>query len=361
MSATIPILQIRDGSAVMYHEQMFARRWCNNRQQRNQLLSVRKGRYCGKMTIGARKRMQKAVTLLCQAVKPKWIYNEVTKRYSFHKLTFITLTVTSAENITARFAYDHLLSGFLQWLRKSKGVKTYVWKAELQKRGQIHYHITLPDFIHYEEIRREWNKLQKAAGLLDQWALDHGHFNPNSTDVHQVRHVKNLSSYIIKELGKSIDARKLQMKKVVESLVKAGEIPQDQFEKFVDEYTGDEMLTEGKIWDCSNNLSGAKYFSVVMSTHHQALIDGLIASGDCRMVSGDWWAIMYFNDTSPPDLLKKDERSKFDEHVANILSKPAVEETTIKEVPLEILASCLVESVDLNETFTFEQMQLNFN
>jgi hypothetical protein len=343
----------------MYHEQMFSRRWCNSRQQRSQLLSVRKGRYSGKMTIGARKRMQRAVTLLCQAVKPKWIYNQVSGRYCFHRLTFITLTVSSSQNITARFAYDHLLSGFLQWLRKSKGVKTYIWKAELQRRGQIHYHITLPDFIHYKEIRREWNKLQKAAGLLDAYAKEHGHFDPNSTDVHDVRQVKNLSSYILKELGKSIDAKKLRMKKVVESLVKAGEIPGEQFEKFVDEYTGEEMFTEGKIWDCSNNLSGAKYFSVVMSTHHQDNIDKLIANGDCRIVSGEWWAIMYFNDTSPPDLLKNDEKKKFDEHVANILrEQPIIEETIC---PVEIPAACIVADLDTNETFTFDQMQLNFN
>jgi hypothetical protein len=353
-------MQVRDGSLVMYQEQMFSRRWGNNLAARNRMATARKGQYSGRMTMGARKRMTRAICLMCQAVKPKWIYNEVSGRYCFHRLSFITLTVSSAENISARMAYDKLLSGFLQWLRKSKGVKCYIWKAELQKRGQIHYHITLPDFIHYLEIRNEWNKLQKAAGLLDEYAKVHGHFNPNSTDIHDVRHVKNLSSYILKELGKSIDAKKLHYKKVVDSLIKAGEISEDQREKILDEYVGTELITEGKIWDCSNNLSGCRYYSVVMTSRHEDLIAGLIAQGDCRKVSGDWWAIMYFNDTSPPDLLSKEERQKFEEHVEGIIREEEIaidEKNVLPFIPAELVLA----EVDTMQTFSIEQMQLNFN
>lgn len=342
----------------MYHEQMFARRWCNDHRQRGRMLEAKKGQYSGRMTLGARKRMTKAITLMCQAVKPKWILNPVSGRYCFHRLSFITLTVSSQKNISAKEAYQKLLAGFLQWLRKSKGVKTYIWKAELQARGQIHYHITLPDFIHYKEIRDEWNKLQKAAGLLDEYAKEHGHFNPNSTDIHDVRHVKNLSSYIVKELGKSIDAKKLHYKKVVDSLVKAGEIPADQEEKFLAEYVGEEMITEGKVWDCSNNLSGCRYFSVVMTARHTDLIEALLEKGDCRKVAGDWWAIMYFNDCSPPDLLNNDERKKFEDHVGAILKEEPITEERLL-IPISIPAECV--TADILQSFTIEQMQLNFN
>lgn len=276
--------------------------------------------YSGGMTGGARKRMTRAINLLSQAAKPKWIYNEITGRYQYHHLSFITLTVSCRRNISTREGYDNLLKPFLGWLRDTKGVKTYIWKLEFQERGQVHYHITLPDFIAYDEIRKTWNSLQRKAGLLDEYAKEHGHFNPNSTDVHSVKKKRNIASYLVKELAKVVDAKRLKAQGMVNSLVKAGEIPEDQKQRFIDEYTGEELKADGKVWDCSNNLAGAVYFSIPMERWHEEAFLAMRAAGDIVEKVGDWWSIIYLRSNSPPPVLKPCETTKLDQYLTTILN-----------------------------------------
>lgn len=319
-------MQVRDNSIVVYYEQMFSRRFCNNRAARNRMHAARKGQYSGKMTEGARKRMVKAVTMMCMATSPKWVFNEVTGQYHFHRLSFVTLTVANSGNMSAREGYQKLLQHFLQWLRRTKGVKMYIWKAELQERGQLHYHITMPDFIHWKEIRDEWNRIQKDAGLLNDFAEQHGHTDPNSTDVHDVRKVRNMAGYIVKEIAKSMQ---------------------------------NQDATDGKIWDCSNNLSSAKYFSLVMTADHQSVIEAMRGTKEIRETKdpNGWWSVVYFSDSSPPDLLLRgDERKKFNDHLKGITG-----DLVQPDLFIEIPAAVVADGIDCEESYTWEQMKLFFN
>ena len=167
-----------------------------------------------------------------------------------HRLSFITLTISSQQNITASEGYKKAFVHFIQWLRRTKKVSTYVWKAEFQKRGQLHYHITTPSYIDYREIRQKWNALQKRAGWLNEYHNDYNSWDPNSTDIHEQKHIKNLSSYMIKEFIKSIQ----------------------------------NQPTQGKIWDASQNLKKAKYYGFIESQLHNDLISELIEKNKVEVV-----------------------------------------------------------------------------
>lgn len=282
--------------------------------------SAQKTQYSGGLTSGSRKRLSKAVTLMAQASKPRWIFNDVIKQYQYHHLSFITLTVSCRKNVSTKFAYDNLLRPFLGWMRDTKGVKTYVWKLEFQTRGQVHYHITVPDFINYAEIRKTWNSLQRKAGILDEYAREYGHFNPNSTDIHAVHSKKNLSSYLLKELGKAVDAKRVIATGMVNSLIQAGEIPAEEKQKFINEYTGDELKAEGKVWDCSNNLSGCNYFAVPMEAWHMERFEELRAKGQLHEIVQDWWSLIYIKSNSPPDILNPTEQTQMDDYLQTMLN-----------------------------------------
>lgn len=317
---SIPILQVRGDSYVVYYEPIQGRRYCNKYASRYRMQAAQKQQYSGGMSGGARKRLTRAINLMSQAAKPRWIHNDITGQYQYHHLSFITLTVSSRRIISTREGYDQLLKPFLGWLRDTKGVTTYIWKLEFQERGQVHYHITLPDFIPYDEIKKTWNALQRKAGLLDEYAKQHGHFNPNSTDVHAVRQKKNIASYLVKELAKAVDAKRLKATSIVNSLIKAGEIPADDKKKFIDEYTGQELKADGKVWDCSNNLAGAVYFTLPMEQWHQEAFEQMRAAGELFEKVGDWWSIIYLRTNSPPPILKPSETTKLDQYLTTILN-----------------------------------------
>ena len=281
------------------------------------------------MTQGTRKRLAKAVTIMSQAIKPKWIANPVDGRTMFHRFSFITLTVANAKNITGREAYDKLFNHFLDWLTRTafdhrtklQGCKTYIWKAELQKRGQIHYHITTPAFLHYKDIRKKWNELQRKAGLLDEYAKEHKHFDPNSTDIHNTQNVKHADRYILKELGKTISALQLEAAWEVKEKVKTGELEPELAEEQIKAIYEQKICTVGKIWGCSEDLAGIGYFTLDLTRSHENIIDQWIAEGKARKVVDDYFAIVYCDNVDPPDILSSLERSGFRNYLEHVLNR----------------------------------------
>lgn len=315
-----------------------------------------KKQYSGGMTDGARKRMAKAITIMTQAIKPRWVYNPVTLRYQYHTFSFITLTVSSGKNITARQGYDMLLAPFLDWMRKTMEVKTYIWKAELQKRGQIHYHITTPAWIHYMEIRKKWNALQRDAGLLDEYAKEHGHFNPNSTDVHNTRNVRKMDQYLVKELSKSFAAINVEAINEVNDMVKRGEISNDEAAEKVKEIEEKKITTIGKIWDCSTDLAGVGYYTVPLTSHHMDVIEKWVREGAAREKTDDFYALVYVDNADPPDILSGDEKNGFMNYLHQVLTRQEkAEEATIPAVCTQI------QEMDVEQTYTWSQMEIFLN
>jgi hypothetical protein len=279
LGITIPMLQVRNNAVVVYDQmQGNASRLLSIRRSANMKLQTGK-RYSGKLSAGARKRLAKACTLLVQSSKAKWIYNEVTKKQQYHRLSFITLTVSDpSKKLTGKEAHKLLLSHFLDWLRRTMHCNTYLWKAELQSNGQIHYHITTPSFINYQAIRDKWNNLQRSAGLLDKYFSEHGHYDANSTDIHEVRAAGDMAGYLLKEIGKQLQ---------------------------------NEKSLGGKVWDCSQNLKANSYFTIEMDTHHSSLIQQQVKEGLATQYNGERFSIVKFQQPITERLLKKWEWKQY--------------------------------------------------
>ena len=223
--------------------------------------------YCGQVTRGSRKRMVEAIDLFCQSIKTRWIYNRFSKKRVKHTFTFITLTIPDQANrLKGKDGYNLLLEPFIFWLVKTKKVNTYIWKAELQSpldftgkqkqcKGQLHYHIILPNFIDWREVRKKWNYLLKINDLLG------GHENPPSTSVERPFKEKNVAAYIIKEITKNCVSTKNQRE--IEALIK---IAKKEDKKYLVTILSNELKRlnvlaalecenlGGKVWGCSVNL-----------------------------------------------------------------------------------------------------------
>ena len=283
--------------------------------------------YSGKLSDGAKKRLGRAIDLLVQVATPQKIRNPTNGRYFTHRLSFITLTVSSTKNMTAREAYDKLLSPMLLYFRRSCRMTTYVWKAEVQKRGQIHYHITTPTYIQWRAIRDKWNYLQQAAGVIDdyraeQLAWHHNGFtprpeffkkwplaaqqkayekgmaenwtDPNSTDIHKVQSVQNLSGYLQKEFCKTIQ----------------------------------NPDTVGKIWDCSLNLKKFRYFALQETAAIHMRLQELEAKGLIYLKYFDQCTVIELprkDITQLMDVKKIQEYDSFKKMIIEYVRKPKPE------------------------------------
>jgi hypothetical protein len=282
----LPVVQFRNKSLITYYEPTQPGSGTKSLFRQQNLKTNRGTRYSGKMTVGSKKRLERVLTLLVQSAKRKWIYNEVTQREQLHHISFITLTIATDErNLSAKEAYEKLLKHFLQWMRRTAGAKSYVWKAELQNRGQIHYHITTPTFINFQAIRDKWNNLQRQAGLLEGYYRKKGHYDPNSTDVHEVYKLKDVAGYLIKEITKNVQ---------------------------------NETATTGKIWDCSENLKANKYFCVPLTRE----VDRKLKEHEWKRRTvthqGDYFTLVHLCDVPLSDVFNEMTLSEFNSYINSI-------------------------------------------
>lgn len=98
------------------------------------------------------------------------------------KFFCITLVFAFNKTISDNEA-NKMLNRFLLWIRGTDNVSNYMYKSELNKNGNLHYHILVQttDVIDVNKIRKTWNEIQREAGYLAEFASD-----PNSVDVKKI-------------------------------------------------------------------------------------------------------------------------------------------------------------------------------
>jgi hypothetical protein len=244
-----PCLQVRSKSIIIYNK--FERR---SLRSLSQLQSDKKLKeretYTGRLSPGAKKRLTKAIELITQAaIKDKYFtftdQKTLKQKRAKFRLNFITLTIHSpGRMIMEKEGHSKCLEPMLKWLRDHYDLTMYVWKAELQQRGQLHYHITSNCFVPWQDLRDKWNELQVNAGYLSQYKLATGHTDANSTDVHSVYKIKDMAKYLRKCICKNV-------RKKDGSLVA-------EFNKDMQ----NAATIGGKVWDCSLNLKMENYYTL---------------------------------------------------------------------------------------------------
>lgn len=84
-------------------------------------------------------------------------------------LKFVTLTLASDQIHSDNMIKEELLNQFLTELRQDYDLKNYLWKAEKQQNGSIHFHIVIDIFIHWSVIRKKWARIQEKLGYVSRF------------------------------------------------------------------------------------------------------------------------------------------------------------------------------------------------
>jgi hypothetical protein len=227
--------------------------------------------YSGKVTDGAEKRIHRTVDVFLQRSQERTIWNTVTNQQNQFRLSFCTLTIPDEKEVDGKEAYKGL-KVFIDHFRKpptrkaiSEQLKSYIWKAELQKRGQIHYHLTANSFLNAWEVRRVWNGICFRRGWMEEYRKKYGNTNPNSTDIHAVYKVRDIQAYLGKYLSKSgrVDVSEC-----------GGIVP--IFEPHIN----------GKVWDASKDLKVPRYSYELDGDTYERLDEGT-KSGAIKVLPGN--------------------------------------------------------------------------
>lgn len=258
----------------------------------------------GKISKIAERKIKKAVDYTLAVTTEKRITDRITGRTIKMKLAFITLTLPSTQIHTDKEIIAKLLNQFLIEIKKYYHVKNYIWRAEKQVNGNIHFHILIDKFIPYQELRDRWNRITEKLGyvtryraeqtkwhekgfrvrtnLLKTWCYEkqkqayergskqHWH-SPNSTDIHSLQKIINIKSYITKYITKkpkkSESDRLIQLQEIRKNNKKSlKKVPAKNRKKI--RMAHKKRLSKifkfkqtGRVWGCNrelNNLKGAR-------------------------------------------------------------------------------------------------------
>ena len=283
-----PVVQFRSKSVLVYNQYVIPaspKQSILRRLRAKENFGSNKS-YSGEMTIGARKRLTKAVSLLVQSSKTTLVKNPVTKREHPFKLSFITLTIPECEiKPDAKTTNKLLLEPFLRVLRRRYSLKNYVWKLELQSNGMIHYHLTSNVFTNHVNIRNEWNAILQRNGFLDDYKKRTGNSSPNSTDIHAVQKVKDMEAYLVKYVTKEIQ---------------------------------NNVAVNAKIWDCSRALKTAEYFSTDADWSYTGKLEKHVDQGVCTCYTGERYRIYRYKESPAKVLLTPTDYKSYIIHLNNI-------------------------------------------
>jgi len=155
------------------------------------------------LSINGARKVRKAINWLVHTSREKRVYSKEMGKYIKYRLTFITLTLPSKQVHPDEIIKKEVLGVFIQWMRDRHEAKKYIWRAEIQKNGNIHFHITTDKFIYHKSVRRQWNKNLEKLGYISRFEAAHGHRQPPSTEIKAVKKVKNIAAYLTEYLSKA--------------------------------------------------------------------------------------------------------------------------------------------------------------
>jgi hypothetical protein len=190
----------------------------------------------GKISKQANRKICRAIDYMVYLAKPKKLPKTRKGQGFKFKLNFITLTLSSPQIHSDYEITNKVFGRFADYLRRKWNVHHYIWRAEKQANGSIHYHVITDRFIPWLELRDTWNNCQELLGYVTRyrkaqklWHKNGFHYrpelepkwsykhqlkayqegirtdwnSPNSTDVHSLRFVNNVRAYFKKYLTKS--------------------------------------------------------------------------------------------------------------------------------------------------------------
>lgn len=144
------------------------------------------------LTYSARQRLISAVNLLVGTAKKKKLYSDELQCYFNFRVNFITLTLPAKQEHTDSEIHNKVFKKFIEYWKTKNPSLLYVYKAEVQDNQNLHYHLTTNSFLHWRKLRNMWKKACNLLGYLDRCKVS----DPNCTDVHATKNVKDLSAYL---------------------------------------------------------------------------------------------------------------------------------------------------------------------
>lgn len=248
------ITQIRQNALIHYYT-------ADKKEYVDNLTAQRKNgqkvqNYKGEVSKKIKKEIEKLTYNWALAIETN---NAIMDEMDKETLYFITLTLPAQQRHADKEITKTALHGLLIWAKQAKGMSNYIWKAEKQGNGNIHYHIVIDTEIEPTVLRKKWNDKMDSMGYISDYRMERNMMFSKGFRV-QKKLLSVASEEKQKEWYKYGKATNWSNPRTVhiencENLETVG--------KYISKYISknDQNLTiDGKVWGKSKTLSNIRYY-----------------------------------------------------------------------------------------------------
>lgn len=296
-----------------------------------------KGRaaYSGKMSDHGRKRMKRAINLLIAAAQWKTAIDYKTQKEYRFLINFVTLTLPTPQGTRAdKEIKKQVLDPWIKKAKRRWNLKSYVWRAEKQGNGNIHFHLCTDVFIPYQELRDTWNDNLEAMGFISEYEKKHKQRSPNSTDIHAVKNINNLAGYIVKYMSKDHVTQK-ELNGITAVRFAHGSAARLRAQKILDKCLNlSEEPLDGKVWDCSSNLKIKGNCELFLEAEQEQIWNEERKTKAKQVIDKDRFSLICYNRADFNRMLRGPIKSHWNNYLKVIRDHVPVERgKRVKETP----------------------------
>jgi len=239
-------------------------------------------------------KLSRAVKYLNHISKDKKVYLPDNSKCIKFRLCFATLTLSSDQTHSDNELKNQLINQMFVELKKKYNVCNYIWRAEKQHNGNLHFHILTDVFIPHAGLRSMWNRIQNKLGYVDRYTdkmtkltqhdyvakylksdksnlqslkiaykkgKSKGWSDPNSTDIHALDFIRDIDKYLIKYLAKSEQNKGIS----------------------------------GRLWGCSQSLSNLVGGRDIVDSQLAEELSRICQYTDSYIVTGQYFTIIFMS------------------------------------------------------------------
>lgn len=268
----------------------------------------------GAISKNSARKIRNCIDWLLAAAKEKTVYSKVTKKKYKWKLSFLTLTLPTQGKMTD-LEIKSVLNSFLTLAKYNYGLHSYIWKAEPQARGVIHFHLTSDCYMWKNSVRFEWNRLLRKKNLLN------GHEDPPTTKIHSVYRVKNMAAYLTKYFIKNGKVSMPPEKNYLHGLPNWYHSNKQEF--YTAEIREPKYIRpiNGRLWGCSHSLSQTKNFSFIVDSDEMRSMNAELRAESTREKSASFCNMFYLKDGYYDRLPAGEIKTEYLNHLSKIRKK----------------------------------------
>jgi predicted small metal-binding protein len=239
--------------------------------------------------------------------------------------TFITLTLPARQVHTDQELNAQALNPFITKIKRSHKVVNYLWRAEKQDNGNLHYHIIVDKFIGHEYVKDLWNRTIEKLGYIEAYRIEQKKVhkqgfnfreelkerwpvekqiqafktgeannwnNPNTTDIHSLKSIRDVSGYMCKYITKSHEFDEM---KRIEKAHAEGKIDEQLFNNIKSqiELKFQAKKIHARLWGCSDALKQLKDVKIIVDYESCMFIEQVIAMKDAKVIQTENFLIAY--------------------------------------------------------------------